>query len=183
MRYVKSALAIVVMGILITGCETTSVKPVVQSDQDLLRTQADASLQKFRQQNGALGQLIEQSYAYAVFPEVTKGGVGLGGAYGRGVVYERGQFIGYTDLSQGTLGPQLGGQEYEQIILFEDKASLEHFKAGNLEFAAQASAIAADKASSTDADYERGVMVFSRGRGGLMFEAAIGGQKFRYVPA
>jgi lipid-binding SYLF domain-containing protein len=118
-----------------------------------------------------------------VFPTVGKGAVGVGGAYGKGVVYQQGEVVGYCDLSQGTVGLQLGGQAYREIIFFEYKEALDWFKTGNFAFSAQASAVAVNEGASADAKYDRGVAVFTMTKGGLMFEASIGGQKFGYQPA
>jgi lipid-binding SYLF domain-containing protein len=111
---------------------------------------------------------------------VGKGAVGVGGAYGKGVLYQGGRAIGYCDLSQASIGFQLGGQAYSEIIFFEDELSLQNFKSGTLEFAAQASAVAAASDASANADYDHGVAVFTLAGKGLMYEASIGGQKFTY---
>jgi len=171
------------MGMGLMACESHDVKPASVSEQAYIRDQSQAALARFRSQNQTMRVLIDNAYAYAVFPEVGKGGLGVGAAHGHGVVYEQGTFIGYADMTQGTIGAQAGGQQYAEIILFEDKAALEHFKRGNMELAAQASAVAADKAANADANYENGVIVYTMGKTGLMFEAAVGGQKFRYTPA
>ena len=108
--------------------------------------------------------------------------LGIGGAYGRGEVFDQEKVVGNCDLRHGTLGLAFGGQTYSEIIFFERKSALDRFKMGNLEFAAQASAVAVTSGASADADYENGVVVFTMSAGGLMFEASIGGQKFTYVP-
>jgi len=173
-------LALVLCIVGLGACATTPQTPTAKEH---LRLQSETALTRFKEKNADMKTYIDHAYGYVIFPSVTKGAAGVGGAYGRGMVYEKGRFIGYADVSQGTIGPQLGGQEYSEIILFEDKAALERFKAGSVEFAAQASAIAAESAASSAANYEQGVMVFSMGNGGLMFEASIGGQKFTYAPA
>ena len=121
-----------------------------------------------------------KAYGYAVFPTVGKGGIGIGGAYGTGRVYERGRYIGRSNLAQLTIGFQLGGQAYSEIIFFRDKAALDDFTNGNFELGAQASAVAATAGASADADYSDGVAVFTMAKGGLMYEASIGGQKFSF---
>ena len=98
------------------------------------------------------------------------------------VADEGGEVVGYCDLAQATIGFQLGGQVYSEIIFFEDSVSLDAFKAGTFEFAAQASAVAASADASVNADYEHGVAVFTLSGKGLMYEASIGGQKFDYTP-
>jgi len=170
----------VVAALMIVACSTT---PRSASAKRELYTQADAVVQRFQERDSAIKTHMEKAYGYVVFPSVTKGGAGIGGAYGRGAVFEQGKFVGYADLTQGTIGLQLGGQEYSELILFQDKAALESFKAGNMELSAQASAIAAAEGDSSNANYEDGVLVYTLGRGGLMFEASVGGQKFSFANA
>jgi lipid-binding SYLF domain-containing protein len=145
---------------------------------------------------------FKQAYGYAVFPTIGKGGIGIGGAYGSGRVYRGGAAIGKTSMTQLTLGFQLGGQAYSQIIFFEDKRSLDEFTSGNFEFGAEASAVAITAAASAKAntagnsagisgtkddaknvgEYYKGMATFTVVNGGLMYEATIGGQKFNYEP-
>jgi lipid-binding SYLF domain-containing protein len=115
-------------------------------------------------------------------PKVGKGAVGVGGAYGRGEVFERGTKIGYCDMSQATIGLALGGQAYTEIIAFENKAALESFKMGQLKLAAQATAVALKAGASANAKYTEGVSVLTASEEGLMVEAAIGGQTFSFQP-
>ena len=117
---------------------------------------------------------------YVVFPKVTKAGVGIGGAAGRGTVFKKHQVVGSSNLKQASVGLQLGGQQYSEVIFFENKEAFEHFTNGNLKFDAQASAVLIDEGASIDASYNEGVAVFTRTKGGLMFEASIGGQHFTY---
>jgi len=119
---------------------------------------------------------------YAVFPSVGKGGIVIGGAYGKGLLIVDEKAIGYTSLSQATIGLQLGGQKYAQFVFFKDKTAVGHFERGNFEFNAQASAVAITAGASADAAYDSGVAVFTHAAGGLMFEASIGGQRFKYTP-
>ena len=143
---------------------------------------------------------FEKSYGYAVFPSIGKGGIGIGGARGKGRVYEEGRYVGDTTITQLTVGFQLGGQAYSQIIFFEDKRAFEDFTSGNFEFGAQATAVAITAGASAAAtttgtsvsasgsettakaggDYVKGMAVFTIPKGGLMYEASIGGQKFSY---
>jgi lipid-binding SYLF domain-containing protein len=124
----------------------------------------------------------DQAYGYAVFPKVTKAGIGIGGAAGKGVVYKGGELVGASKLKGATLGLQLGGQQYSEVIFFEDQEAFENFTNGNLKFDAQASAVALDEGASIDAAYNEGVAVFTQIIGGLMVEASIGGQHFTFDP-
>ena len=125
---------------------------------------------------------FENAAGYVVLPSVGKGGFVVGGAYGKGLVIVNEQVDGYATMTQATVGFQLGGQKYAQFVFFRDQAALEHFKRGNFEFGAQASAVAITKGASADANYDKGVVVFTHAGGGLMLEGTVGGQKFSYVP-
>ena len=144
------------------------------------------------------------AYGYALFPTIGKGGIGIGGAYGEGRVYAGGRHVGNTNMGQVTIGWQLGGQAYSQIIFFEDARAFREFTSGNFEFGAQATAVAITAGVSAEATtgggtaagasggsynattvsggYRKGMAVFTVAKGGLMFEAVIGGQKFNYSP-
>ncbi|HEX4927464.1 MAG TPA: YSC84-related protein [Burkholderiales bacterium] len=159
------------------------------------------TLKVFRNAGESAG-FFSHSYGYAVFPTVGKGGIGLGGAYGTGRVYAQGRYVGDTSLAQLTIGLQLGGQAYSEIIFFQDKRAFGEFTSGNFEFGAQASAVAITAGASAQAsttgsgtttstssshakttgEYQKGVAVFTVAKGGLMYEASIGGQKFSYKP-
>jgi len=146
---------------------------------------------------------FKDSYGYAIFPTIGKGGIGIGGAHGKGKVYRSGKVAGDTSMTQLSIGWQLGGQAYSQIIFFQDKRAYNEFTSGNFEFGAQASAVAITAGAQAQAgtggatasaspggsagaqaktNYHKGMAVFTRAKGGLMYEAAIGGQKFSYKP-
>ena len=128
----------------------------------------------------SLKPYFKKARGYAVFPNVGKGGIGIGGARGQGEVFEKGNVIGSTTLTQVSIGLQLGGQAFSQIIFFKDKKSLERFTQGNFEFGASASAALISEGANASADYSDGVAVLTFSKGGLMYEASIGGQKFSY---
>ncbi|UKJ06958.1 YSC84-related protein [Solitalea lacus] len=129
-----------------------------------------------------MSDLFSKAYGYAIFPNVGKGGVGVGGAAGTGTVYEQEKFIGMAKLSQVSVGFQFGGQAYQEVIFFEDNKAMDRFKKNKIEFSAQVSAVAAASGASANAKYVEGVMVFTKQKGGLMYEAAVGGQKFKFEP-
>jgi lipid-binding SYLF domain-containing protein len=151
---------------------------------------------------GESGKFFDTAYGYAVFPTIGKGGIVVGGAYGSGRVYEKGKVIGDTSMTQVSVGFQLGGQAYSEIIFFQDERALKEFTSGNFEFGADASVVAITasanaKASSTGSSagasggkkdattvgkYSKGMATFTVAKGGLMYEAAIAGQKFSYKP-
>ena len=137
------------------------------------------ALNKFKKIS-SLKTYFKKARGYAVFPDVGKGGIGIGGARGKGEVFEKGKVIGSTSLTQVSIGFQLGGQAFSQIIFFKDKKSLERFTEGNFEFGASASAALISEGANASADYSDGVAVLTYSKGGLMYEASIGGQKFSY---
>jgi lipid-binding SYLF domain-containing protein len=123
-----------------------------------------------------------KAYGYAVFPRITKAGLGIGGAVGKGVVYKHHSIVGSSNLKQASIGIQFGGQQYSEIIFFENKKAYDNFVNGNLKFDAQASAVALKEGASINAAYNNGVAVFTKTLGGLMYEASIGGQHFKFKP-
>lgn len=167
------------LAILLAGCST---EPPTNSDKTQLHSDAQAALAAMQQKDQTLNDFLHNAYAYAIYPDIGKGAAGVGGAYGRGEVYEQNNPVGYTDMTQATVGVALGGQEYSELLVFQNKDALDHFKAGNLEFAAQASGVAVNAGGAASAKFENGVAVFIDVKGGLMGEASIGGQKFSYQP-
>jgi hypothetical protein len=146
------------------------------------------------------GRFFTSAHGYAVFPTIGKGGLGVGGAFGKGRVYRQGRHVGDTSMTQVTVGFQLGGQAYSQIVFFEDERAFREFTSGNFEFGAEASAVAITAAAGAKANtagssagvsggrhdaklagaYHKGLATFTVAKGGLMYEATIGGQKFTY---
>ena len=137
---------------------------------------------EFIKADGLMKSLFDNAYGYVIFPNVGKGAIGVGGAAGNGTVFEKGKEIGSAEMKQVSVGFQFGGQAYREVIFFENKAALDRFKENKFEFAAQASAVAATSGASTNVKYKDGVMVFTQEKGGLMYEASIGGQKFSFTP-
>ena len=136
----------------------------------------------FEKKNDNMKSYFDESYGYVVFPSIGKGGIVVGGAHGRGIVYQQGEMIGQAKMTQVTVGLQWGGQAFSEVIFFKDPEALESFKNGNLEFAGQVSAVAVTKGASADIAYENGVAVYTLSKAGLMYEASLGGQKFKYLP-
>ncbi len=161
------------------------------------------ALESFRNA-GESAAYFDSAYGYALFPTIGKGGIGIGGAHGKGRVYRQGNVIGEATMTQLTVGFQLGGQAFSQIIFFESANALEQFISGNFEFGAQATAVAItagvsaeastgggvsagvsggrNDASTASLGYRKGMAVFTIAKGGLMYEATLGGQKFNFTP-
>ena len=152
-------------------------------DEKPLGDQVKSAISLFKSDSKTVAKLFDTAYGYAVLPSVGKGAVGVGGAHGVGQVFEKGSLIGQCELSQVTLGAQLGGQTFDEVIFFETKEALSNFKSNEWAMSAGVSAVAAAESASADAKYKNGVMVFTIAESGLMFEASVGGQKFRFFPA
>ena len=145
-----------------------------------LKQDADAAFAEMVERTPKLETFKNEAYGYAIFPKITKAGVGIGGAAGKGIVYKGNTAVGSSKLKQASIGLQLGGQQYSEAIFFENKEAFDHFTNGNLKFDGQASAVAITKAASIDIAYKDGVAVFTHIKGGLMYEASLGGQHFTY---
>jgi hypothetical protein len=153
---------------------------------------------------GESGRYFKTAYGYALFPTVGKGGFIIGGAFGEGKVFVGSRHVGNSTMTQVSLGAQWGGQAYSQIVFFEHEQAFKDFISGNFELSATASAVAITAGASAEANtgggtaagisggrndaatvsggYRKGMAIFTITTGGLMFEAAVGGQKFSYTP-
>jgi lipid-binding SYLF domain-containing protein len=165
--------------LFLAGCSTA---PETNTDRNQLNNDSDAAVNDFKTQDPKLGDLMTNSYGYAIFPSVGKGAVGVGGAYGQGQVYQQGKRVGYADITQGTVGVSVGGETYAELIIFQNADALQAFQSGQLTFAADASAVAVKDGAAADAKWTHGMGVFIYVKGGLMTEASVGGQKFNYEP-
>ena len=145
---------------------------------DTLHPQVESAMLRLEEHDPGLRQVLDRAYGYAVFPNVGKAALVVGGAFGKGEVFERGKQIGYAGLVQLTLGVQLGGDTFTEFVIFRNKAALERFKAGRVRFAANASAVLVKAGAAASADHEAGVTVYVYAQGGMLLETAIGGQKF-----
>jgi len=143
---------------------------------------AQEAIAEFKKSDPSIQRFFDSSSGYVVIPTVGKAGFGIGGARGKGVLYENEAVTANVTLSQLSFGFQWGGQAYSEFIFFEDAATLTNFKRGNYELGAQASAVAITAGASADADFNGGMAIFTQAKGGLMYEASIGGQKFKVEP-
>jgi lipid-binding SYLF domain-containing protein len=140
---------------------------------------ANETIQEFLKKDSGLDKFFSSAYGYAVFPAIGKGGLGVGGAGGKGTVYQAGADVADVKMTQITIGLQAGGQKYAEVIFFENEKTYNDFISGTYEFAAQVSAIALASGVSANAKYKDGIMVITQAIGGLMYEASVGGQKFK----
>ncbi len=143
---------------------------------------AQQTIVEFKKVDSGISQFFSSAYGYAVFPSIGKGAIGIGGAAGKGVVYKNGNVVGGVNMTQISIGFQFGGQAYSEVIFFENADAFQRFKENELQFAAQVSAVALKSGISADAKYTDGVVVFTMAKGGLMYEASVGGQRFKFVP-
>jgi len=177
-KYMKSISKALV---LLTLVFLASSLAFADRDERLKETTVDA-LKMLKNTDSKLNDWFDDAYGYVLFPNVGKIGIGIGGAYGKGEVYKKGEFIGEARLTQASIGFQLGGQVYSEIIFFKEKKNLSNFKESRFALSAQASAVAAAEGAAANAKYEHGVVIFTVAKGGLMYEASVGGQKFKFIP-
>jgi len=142
--------------------------------------EAQETIEMFKKADPSISKFFSGAAGYAVFPSVGKGAIGIGGAGGSGVLFEKGTPVGKTSLAQVTIGVALGGQAYSEIVFFESASQVTDFKKGSFALAAQATAVAAAAGAAANAPYAHGVAVFTVAKGGLMYEASVGGQKFGF---
>ena len=157
--------------------------PTVQAGWDANdEEKAEEAVAEFLKADSDLQTFFDKAYGYAVFYSVGKGAIGVGGAHGKGIVYAQGKATGNSKLTQVSIGFQLGGQSFREIIFFENKEAYQKFTSGKLEFSAQVSAVAVTAGASAGTNFKDGMAVFTMARGGLMYEASVGGQGFTFKP-
>ena len=178
MKTVQRIAGTLLLMLLMAGC--TGWDP---DESEKAVREAQETITRFKKADSSLQAFFDQAYAYVVFPNIGKGAMVVGGAYGKGKVFRGGHIIGSATMTQVTLGAQLGGQSYSELIFFKDEKSFDRFRSNELEFDAQVSAIAATYGAAAKANYHKGVAVFVMPKAGLMFEASIGGQAFTFTPA
>ena len=140
---------------------------------------AQEAIAAFNEKDPSISRFFESSVGYVVIPTVGKAGFGIGGARGKGLLYENGAITAIVTLTQLSFGFQWGVQAYSEFLFFEDAATLTNFKRGNYELGAQASAVAITAGASADAEFNGGMAIFTQAKGGLMYEASVSGQKFK----
>jgi lipid-binding SYLF domain-containing protein len=146
-----------------------------------LEKRVEATLKRLEAKDPGLRKLLKKAYGYAVFPSVGKAALVVGGSYGRGAAFEKGKMIGYATISQMTIGVQVGGDTFTEILVFNDKDSLKRFKQGRMAFAANASAVLV-KAAAAGTNNFKGVTALAYSSGGMLLELSLGGQKFKFKP-
>ena len=178
------SLATLTVGLALPACGGSGWDPKAPQGNQSVSEYEDAvnTAVAMQDRDPSLREFFEDAHAFAIYPTVGKGGWGLGGSYGRGWVYRKGELIGSSSVTQVTAGFQFGGQAYSQVIFFRDAAALKEFTEGNYELGAQATAIAIVAGAAANASYDDGVAIFTAPQGGLMYEATVAGQKFSFEP-
>jgi lipid-binding SYLF domain-containing protein len=169
-----------ITSIVVSGCATAPESPQAQA---VLSAQGSEAIALFKEKDPSIERFFKQSYGYAVLPRIFKGAIWLGGAYGKGEVYEKGQMVGYCDMSQATLGFSFGGEYFRELIFFRDKSDLDRFKMDQYAFSAQVTGVAVTAGTAAKIDYKSGMAVFVMPDEGLMIDVSLGGQRFNYVTA
>lgn len=165
-------------GFGMVGCGAT---PKTAGEKKAMRSETDAALDRMYSWGPDLKGFVDKSYGYAVFPSVAKAGLVVGASYGRGEVYRGGQMIGYADITQGTVGAQIGAQEFSELIVFENEASMQKFIDDKFDVTANASAVILKEGAGAHWNYDNGVVIVVQPKSGAMAEAAVGGQKFDFT--
>ena len=168
-----------VVPVLMLGLSDASAKDV---DWGEVHQKVEAIKKQWQDKDDSFDKTLDKAYAYAIFPEVGKGGFIVGASHGAGEVYRKGKVIGHAKMTQATVGAQVGGQTYAEVILFKNKKALDRFKTGHFEGSAAATAIGGKKGAAAAAKYKDGVAIMVLPLKGAMAEAAGGGQKFHFEP-
>lgn len=173
-------LKLVVFLTILSGLLLPRIVMAQDESQERIITDSKDAKADLRKSDPSMENLFKNSAGYVIFPNVGKGALGVGGAAGKGTVYQNGVPVGTAQMVQVTVGAQAGGQAYREIIFFKGNDDLDRFMDNKFEFSEQASAVAVKAGAAANTDYRKGVAVFSQEKGGLMLEASLGGQKFTY---
>ena len=167
-----ATMAFIALGFARMGYATTTDAQLVD--------EARQTVALYGKTDPGLDSFLQRSVGYVVFPGIGKGGLGIGAAHGTGILFEKGAPVGKVTLNQVSIGAQAGGQEFSEIVFFEVPKTLAELKQGKAQLSGQLSAVALTSGAAANARFKNGVAVFTATKGGLMLEAAVGGQKFGY---
>ena len=175
----RGLISLVIVVFMIGGCNPVPNSPEARN---ILSAQVKETIVLMKAQDSTVNKFFEKSYGYAVLPKVFKGAFWIGGAGGKGEVYEQQTMVGYCSMTQATLGFSFGGEFFREIIFFRDKEDLDRFRADEYVFSAQVTGVALTTGAAAKADYKSGTAVFVMADKGLMVDASLGGQKLNYMP-
>ena len=176
----KRVVSILILAFLMIGCSATPDTPEAR---DALADQSQSTMRQFRESDSRTNAFFSNAYGYAVFPKITKGSAGIGGAYGRGVVYKGSQMTGYADVTQGSIGAQLGGMSWSEIVFFQNQWAYDKFTSNEFAASADASWAGPNKGGANTLNYNNGVMIFTMDARGFSASAAVGAQQFEFEAA
>ncbi len=172
-------LATATAGVGMVGCRAT---PETAGEKRALKSESEAALERMYSWGPDLEAFVDAAHGYAIFPSVGKAGLVVGAAYGRGEVFRGGEMIGYADITQATVGAQVGAQEFSELIVFETEAAMQRFIDDAFDVTANASAVILKEGAGAAWNYDDGVVIIVQPKSGAMAEATVGGQKFDYTP-
>jgi len=175
---IKNPVCLFIAMLIFEGC---SVVPNSPEGKKVLSAEVEEALAVMKAKDPGIQRFFERSYGYAVLPRVFKGAFIAGGANGKGEVFEQGKMVGYCSMSQASLGFSFGGEYFREIVFFRDKEDLDQFKREEYTFSAQVTGVALTTGAAAKADYKAGMAVFITTDAGLMVDASLGGQKFKYL--
>lgn len=175
------AVSLVGLALLVVSAPGLRAEWDPASDAELVRS-AQETVKAFKASEPKLGAYFKEAYGYVVFPTVGKGGLIVGAAHGKGVVFVKGAIVGKASITKITIGAQVGGEAYSELMFFKDKATFEKFKAGGAKFQANATATAGDATRQAATNWTEGVAMFFKGKGGLIADASMGTQDFTFDP-
>lgn len=168
------------LGLAFLACATA---PKTAPERRALESNADSVLSTMKARDIGLANLLDRAAGYAVFPEIGKGGAVVGGAYGRGILYEKGMKVGFVELNQASIGAQLGGQTFSELIVFQTRGGVDRLRRGEYNVAGQASAIVLQTGAAAKTEFGRdGVAVFVVPKGGAMVDVSVAGQRINFEP-
>ncbi len=167
------------IAVALAACATA---PKSSSGRAELETQANSTLSAMMDRDPGLRETLSRSAGYAVFPNIGKGGLVVGAAHGRGILFERGTPVGYVDLNQGSVGAQIGAQSFSELIVFQDPARVQALKNGTFSVGANASAVALTAGAAASTTFRDGVAIFVVPKGGAMAELSVSGQQINFTP-
>lgn len=171
------SLALMLPALLLVADDAAAKK-----DQEDIHAEVIEVKKAWQEKDPSFNATLEKAYAYAIFPEVGKGGFIVGASHGDGEVYRKGKLIGRAKMTQTTVGAQVGGQTYAEVVLFKNQKALQRFKQSRFEGTAAATAIGGKKGAAAATKYKEGVAIMVLPLKGAMAEAAGGGQKFKFEP-
>jgi len=177
----RKATLILLCGAVMVGLYSCKTAPTSEESRRILDTETNATMSIFTETDPGIQHFFDTAYGYAVFPKVYKGGFWVGGAYGRGQVYRQKQLIGYSSLTQASVGFSFGGEYFREVIFFNSESEFNNFISGQYSFSGQVTGVALTTGVAAKATYQNGVLVFVAAQKGLMIDVSLAGQKFEFV--